>query len=104
MPSPMSVTSGCVAFRVGSLCSTSLPHRGYAAVPPSPACTVSGDLVSADSWEPSDSAMLFSSVRPASSEVHRHSVHLCVKQRCSCLACRNRGPAGEGHERDSPSG
>ncbi len=47
MPSPMSVTSGCVAFRVGSLCSTSLPHREYAAGPPSPACTVSRDLVNA---------------------------------------------------------
>ncbi len=54
-------TLGRTAFRVGSLCSTSLP------------------------------------------QVQGHLVHLCVEQRCSCLACRDCGPAGEGRDTAGPS-
>ncbi len=32
------------------------------------------------------------SVRPASSQVQGHSVHLSVEPGCPCLACRSRGP------------
>ncbi len=37
-------TSRRTAFRVGPLCSTSLPHRGYVGNSPGPACTVPGGL------------------------------------------------------------
>ncbi len=40
-------TSERAAFRVGPLCSTSLPHCGYICGFPGPACTVSGGLASA---------------------------------------------------------
>ncbi len=43
------------------------------------------------------------SVRPASSQVQGHSVHLSVEQGCPCLACRSRGPTGEGRDRAGPS-
>ncbi len=43
------------------------------------------------------------SVRPASSQVQGHSVHLSVEQGCPCLACRSRGPTGEGCDRAGPS-
>ncbi len=43
------------------------------------------------------------SVRPASSQVQGHSVHLSVEQGCPCLACRSRGPTGEGRDRTGPS-
>ncbi len=38
-------TSRRTAFRVGPLCSTSLPHRGYVGNSPGPACTVPGLVV-----------------------------------------------------------
>ncbi len=37
-------TSRRTAFRVGPLCATSLPHRGYVGNSPGPACTVPGGL------------------------------------------------------------
>ncbi len=100
-------TSGRTAFRVGPLCSTSLPHRGYVDDSPVPACTVSGGLARAPqtiSLAPEDhQTRLRDSVRPASSQVQGHSVHLSVEQGCPCLACRSRGPAGEGRDRAGPS-
>ncbi len=100
-------TSGRTAFRVGPLCSTSLPHRGYVDDSPVPACTVSGGLARAPqtvSLAPEDhQTRLRDSVRLASSQVQGHSVHLSVEQGCPCLACRSRGPAGEGRDRAGPS-
>ncbi len=99
-------TLGCTAFRVRSLSSTSLPHRGYVGGSPGSTCTVSGGLSSAPqaiSLAPQNhQTWLRDSVRPASSQVQGRSVHLCIEQRCSCLACRNRGPAGEGCDRAGP--
>ncbi len=40
-------TSRRTAFRVGPLCSTSLPHRGYISNSPGPACMVPGGLARA---------------------------------------------------------
>ncbi len=60
-------TSRRTAFRVGPLCSISLPHRGYVSDSPGPACTVPGGLARAPqgrlagSWGLSDSATRFSS-------------------------------------------
>ncbi len=42
-------------------------------------------------------------VCPASSQVQGRSIHLSVEQGCPCLACRGRGPAGEGRNRAGPS-
>ncbi len=97
---------GRAAFRVGSLSSTSLPHCGYVGGTPSPAGTVFGGLASAPltislALE-NHQTRLCNSVRPASSQVQGHSVYLCVEQRCSCLACKNRGPIGEGRDRACP--
>ncbi len=91
-------TSRRTAFRVGLLCSTSLPHRGYVGNSPGPACTVPGGLAPED-----HQTRLRDSVRPASSQVQGHSVHFSVEQGCPCLACRSRGPTGEGHDRAGPS-
>ncbi len=96
----------------GPLCSTSLPHRGYVGDSPGPACTVSLSL-----WAwlelPRPSCWLLSTIRPgyaiqffgcpASSQVQGRSVHLSFEQGCPCLACRSRGPAGEGCDRAGPS-
>ncbi len=93
-------TSRRTAFRVGPLCSISLPHRGYVSDSPGPACTVPGGLARAPqavSLAPEDyQTRLRDSVRPASPQVQGHSVHLSVEQGCPCLACRSRGPTGEG--------
>ncbi len=43
------------------------------------------------------------SVRPASSQVQGQSVHLSVEPGCPCLACRSRGPTGEGRDTAGPS-
>ncbi len=100
-------TSGCTAFRVGPLCSTSLPHRRYVSGSPGTACTVSGGLARAPqaiSLAPEDhQTRLRDSVCPVSSQVQGHSVHLSVEQGCPCLACRSRGPTGEGRDRVGPS-
>ncbi len=100
-------TSERAAFRVGPLCSTSLPHCGYVCGFPGPACTVSGGLASAPQAvslaHENHQTRLRDSVRPASSQVQGRSVHLCVEQRCPCLACRSHGPAGEGRDRAGPS-
>ncbi len=99
--------TGRAAFRVGSLSSISLPHCGYVGGSPSPAGTVFGGLASAPltislALE-NHQTRLCNSVRPTSSQVQGHSVYLCVEQRCSCLACKNRGPIGEGRDRACPS-
>ncbi len=100
-------TSRRTAFRVGPLCSISLPHRGYVSVSLGPACTVPGGLARAPqavSLAPEDyQTRLRDSVRPASPQVQGHSVHLSVEQGCPCLACRSRGPTGEGRDRAGPS-
>ncbi len=100
-------TSRRTAFRVGPLCSISLPHRGYVSDSPGPACTVPGGLARAPqavSLAPEDyQTRLRDSVRPASPQVQGHSVHLSVEQGCPCLACRSRSPTGEGRDRAGPS-
>ncbi len=100
-------TSRRTAFRVGPLGSTSLPHRGYVNNSPGPACTVPGGLARAPqavSLAPEDhQTRLRDSVRPASSQVQGHSVHLSVEPGCPCLACRSRGPTGEGRDTAGPS-
>ncbi len=100
-------TSRRTAFRVGPLCSISLPHRGYVSDSPGSACTVPGGLARAPqavSLAPEDyQTRLRDSVRPASPQVQGHSVHLSVEQGCPCLACRSRGPTGEGCDRAGPS-
>ncbi len=76
-------TSRRTAFRVGPLGSTSLPHRGYVNNSPGPTCTVPGGLARAPqavSLAPEDhQTRLRDSVRPASSQVQGHSVHLSVE-------------------------
>ncbi len=52
-------TSRRTAFRVGPLCSTSLPHRGYVGNSPGPACTVPGGLAEL----PRPSRWLLSTIR-----------------------------------------
>ncbi len=100
-------TSRRTAFRVRPLCSISLPHRGYVSDSPGPACTVPGGLARAPqavSLAPEDyQTRLRDSVRPASPQVQGHSVHLSVEQGCPSLACRSRGPTGEGRDRAGPS-
>ncbi len=100
-------TSRRSAFRVGPLGSTALPHRGYVYVSPGPACTAPGGLARAPqavSLAPEDhQTRLRDSVRPASSQVQGQSVHLSVEPGCPCLACRNRGPTGEGRDTAGPS-
>ncbi len=100
-------TSRRTAFRVGPLGFTSLPHRGYVDNSPGPACTVPGGLARAPqavSLAPEDhQTRLRDSVRPASSQVQGHSVHLSVEPGCPCLACRSRGPTGEGRDTAGPS-
>ncbi len=82
-------TSRRTAFRVGPLCSISLPHRGYVSNSPGPACTVPGGLARAPqavSLAPEDyQTRLRDSVRPASPQVQGHSVHLSVEQGCPVL-------------------
>ncbi len=100
-------TSRRSAFRVGPLGSTALPHRGYVYVSPGPACTVPGDLARAPQAVPlapeDHQTRLRDSVRPASSQVQGQSVHLSVEPGCPCLACRSRGPTGEGCDTAGPS-
>ncbi len=100
--SPHSDPTSERAFLVGSLCSTLLPHCEYVGGSPSPAGTVFEGLASALALE-NHQTRLCDSVRSASSQVQGHSVYLCAEQRCSCLACRNCGPTGEGHVRAGPS-
>ncbi len=82
-------TSRRTAFRVGPLCSISLPHRGYVSNSPGPACTVPGGLARASqavSLAPEDyQTRLRDSVRPASPQVQGHSVHLKSNQIKSLL-------------------
>ncbi len=93
--------------RAGSLCSTSLPHHGYVGGSVGAAGTVSRSLASAPqsvSVAPTDhQTRLCDSVRPASPQVQGHPVHFSQTRRCSCLACGNRSPTGEGRDRAGPS-
>ncbi len=72
-----------------------------------PACTAPGGLARAPqavSLAPEDhQTRLRDSVRPASSQVQGQSVHLSVEPGCPCLACRSRGPTGEGRDTAGPS-
>ncbi len=83
-------TSGRTAFRVGPLCTTSLPHRGYVGDSPGPTCTISRGLArapqAASLASEDHQTRLRNLVRPASSQVQGHSVHLSVKQGCPCFA------------------
>ncbi len=93
--------------RAGSLCSTSLPHHGYVGDPVGATGTVSRSLASAPqsvSVAPTDhQTRLCDSVRPASPQVQGHPVYFSQGRRCSCLACGNRSPTGEGRDRAGPS-
>ncbi len=93
--------------RAGSLCSTLLPHHGYVGDSVGAAGTVSRSLASAPqsiSVAPTDhQTRLCDSVRPASPQVQGHPVHFSQTRRCSCLACGNRSPTGEGRDRAGPS-
>ncbi len=93
--------------RAGSLCSTSLPHHGYFGDPVGAAGMVSRSLASAPqsvSVAPTDhQTRLCDSVRPASPQVQGHPVLFSQGHRCSCLACGNRSPTGEGRDRAGPS-
>ncbi len=106
-PTPCHHRQGRHRPRAGSLCSTSLPHHGYVGDPVGAAGTVSRSLASAPqsvSVAPTDhQTRLCESVRPASPQVQGHPVHFSQTRRCSCLACGNRSPTGEGRDRAGPS-
>ncbi len=88
-----------------------VPHRcpttGYVGGSVGAAGTVSRSLASAPqsvSVAPTDhQTRLCDSVRPASPQVQGHPVHFSQTHRCSCLACGNRSPTGEGRDRAGPS-
>ncbi len=106
-PRPRHHRPGLHRPRAGSLCSTSLPHHGYVGGSVGAAGTVSRSLASAPqsvSVAPTDhQTRLCDSVRPASPQVQGHPVHFSQTRRCSCLACGNRSPTGEGCDRAGPS-
>ncbi len=106
-PAPRHHRPGLHRPRAGSLCSTSLPHHGYVGGSIGAAGTVSRSLASAPqsvSVAPTDhQTRLCDSVRPASPQVQGHPVHFSQTRRCSCLACGNRSPTGEGCDRAGPS-
>ncbi len=106
-PAPRHHRPGLHRPRAGSLCSTSLPHHGYVGGSVGAAGTVSRSLASAPqsvSVAPTDhQTRLCDSVRPASPQVQGHPVHFSQTRRCSCLACGNRSPTGEGCDRAGPS-
>ncbi len=91
--------------RAGSLCSTTLPHRGYVGGPVSSAGTVSRSLVSSPSrWLLRTIrlgyAIQFARCPP---QVQGHPVHFNQDRRCPCLACGIRSLAGERNNRTGPS-
>ncbi len=106
-PAPCHHRPGLHRPRAGSLCSTSLPHHGYVGGSVGAAGTVSRSLASAPqsaSVAPTDhQTRLCDSVRPASPQVQGHPVHFSQTRRCSCHACGNRSPTGEGRDRAGPS-
>ncbi len=106
-PAPCHHRPGLHRPRAGSLCSTSLPHHGYVGGSVGAAGTVSRSLASSPqsvSVAPTDhQTRLCDSVRPASPQVQGHPVHFSQTRRCSCLACGNRSPTGEGCDRAGPS-
>ncbi len=106
-PAPCHHRPGLHRPRAGSLCSTSLPHHGYVGGSVGAAGTVSRSLASAPqsvSVALTDhQTRLCDSVRPASPQVQGHPVHFSQTRRCSCLACGNRSPTGEGRNRAGPS-
>ncbi len=98
-------TSRRTAFRVGPLCSISLPHRGY----------ISDSLVplvwSLGAWlelpRPSRWLLRTNRLGYAIQFARRppkfRGIRFTVEQGCPCLACRSRGPTGEGRDRAGPS-
>ncbi len=103
-PAPCHHRPGLHRPRAGSLCSTSLPHHGYVGDSVGAAGTVSRSLASVLPMAPTDhQTRLCDSVRPASPQVQGHPVHFSQTRRCSCLACGNRSPTGEGCDRAGPS-
>ncbi len=106
-PAPCHHRPGLHRPQAGSLCSTSLPHHRYVGGSVGAAGTVSRSLASAPqsvSVAPTDhQTRLCDSVRPASPQVQGHPVHFSQTRRCSCLACGNRSPTGEGRDRAGPS-
>ncbi len=106
-PAPCHHGPGLHRLRAGSLCSTSLPHHGYVGGSVGAAGTVSRSLASAPqsvSVAPTDhQTRLCDSVRLAFPQVQGHPVHFSQTRRCSCLACGNRSPTGEGRDRAGPS-
>ncbi len=106
-PAPCHHRPGLHRPRAESLCSTSLPHHGYVGGSVGAAGTVSRSLASAPqsvSVAPTDhQTRLCDSVRPTSPQVQGHPVHFSQTRRCSCLACGNRSPTGEGRDRAGPS-
>ncbi len=106
-PAPCHHRPGLHRPRAGYLCSTSLPHHGYVGGSVGAAGTVSRSLASAPqsvSVAPTDhQTRLCDLVRPASPQVQGHPVHLSQTRRCSCLACGNCSPTGEGRDRAGPS-
>ncbi len=101
-------TSGRLSdSRFESLCSTSLPHPGYVCGSVGSACAVSESLASTPQpvslARPHHQTRLCDSVRLASPQVQGHPLHLCAKQRCTCLKGRDQSPPGEGRGRAGPS-
>ncbi len=74
-----SISGRLSASRVGSLCSTSLPHPGYGSGSVGPACTVSGSLASAPQPislpHSHHQTRLCNSICPASPQVQGHPLH-----------------------------
>lgn len=93
---------GRYASHAGAVCSTTLPHCGYACSPLDPAGLVPGSLARAPQAfplaHPDAQARLRDSVRPASPQVSG-----CPRddggQRCPCHARGGRDPAGKGRDR-----
>ncbi len=100
-------TSRRSAFESGPWAPLRCPTAGTSMSPPGPACTAPGGLARAPqavSLAPEDhQTRLRDSVRPAFSQVQGQSVHLSVEPGCPCLACRSRGPTGEGRDTAGPS-
>ncbi len=85
------------------------PHCGYVGGSAGPTCTVSRCLAGTTqpvSLAPTDHrTRLCDSVCPASPQVQGHPLHISEGSRCSCLACGDCGPTGEGcHRADMKTG
>ncbi len=93
--------------RAGSLCSTSLPLHVYIGGPVGPAGTVSRSLLKLAL--PSPPRWLLRTIRLgyaiqfAQRSPRFKGIQFNKSDRCPCLACGNRSPAGEGCDRAGPS-